>query len=88
MNSDEATIDRVERFQADILEGPAALERLLDAGRALDAPLRGMRTPRIAFAGLGSSRYAALIVASALRSVGASAWVDDASADARDRAGR
>ena len=80
MTSDEATIDRVEQFHADVLEGPAALERLLDAGRALDAPLRGMRTPRIAFAGLGSSRYAALIVASALRSVGATAWVDDASA--------
>lgn len=79
MTPDAAPGDRVDRFVADILESPAALEGLLDARGALDSPLRGMRAPRIVFAGLGSSRFAALIVASSLRAAGASAWVDDAS---------
>lgn len=69
------TIDRVARFRADIAESPEALARLLD-GWTTD-PLVGRR--RLAFTGLGSSRYAALIVAAHLRSSGASAWVDHAS---------
>ena len=69
------TADRVEAFEADIAASPAALARVLDAWRPMSLDGRA----RFAFTGLGSSRYAGLIVASALRARGASAWAEYAS---------
>jgi glutamine---fructose-6-phosphate transaminase (isomerizing) len=64
------TADRATAFEADIAASPDALARLLDAW---DAPIDpGDR--RIALTGLGSSRFAAEIVAAALREAGRSAW--------------
>ncbi len=81
MTDDGVTPDRVDQFVDDILGSPAALARLLDtsavAGRS---PLAGLRRPRIAFTGLGSSRFAALVVAAHLRSTGVTAWVEYPSA--------
>ncbi len=67
--------DRVELFEADIAASPEALARLLDGWRQPDLGGRS----RFAFTGLGSSRYAASVVATCLRSTGADAWVDIAS---------
>ncbi len=64
--------DRIEQFEADIAASPEAMARLLDASRATDL---GGRT-RYAMTGLGSSRYAAAIVASAVRARGGTSWVD------------
>ncbi|MGH2477012.1 MAG: SIS domain-containing protein [Candidatus Limnocylindrales bacterium] len=81
MTNDGAAPDRVGQFIDDILGSPAALARLLDAsGAGGRSPLSGLRRPRIAFTGLGSSRYAALIVAAHLRSNGVTAWVEYPSA--------
>lgn len=79
--------DRVDQLLDDILQGPPALERLLDAYDGPKTPLAGLMpavqaTSRIAFTGLGSSRYAAKIAASDLRSAGTSAWVEYASTGA------
>ena len=74
--------DRVDQFIADILDSPHVLARLLDAAGASRSPLSGLRRPRVAFTGLGSSRYAALIVAAHLRATGATAWVEYPSAGA------
>ncbi|MBA2299846.1 MAG: SIS domain-containing protein [Chloroflexi bacterium] len=79
--------DRVDQLHEDILAGPAALQRLLDAYDSSDSPLARVMPalrahPRIAFTGLGSSRYAASIAATALRASGASAWVEYASTGA------
>ena len=79
--------DRVDQLLADILVGPAALERLLAAYEAPDTPLaRAMpaleAASRIAFTGLGSSRYAGSIAASDLRATGRSAWAEYASSGA------
>ena len=76
--------DRVELLRDDILLGPAALARLFRAYEASDSPtaavLRSLpQGPRFAFAGMGSSRYAALLVASELRAAGTAAWVEYAS---------
>ena len=71
------TADRADLFVDDILGSAPALARLIDASPASDrSPLRGFRRPRIAFTGLGSSRYAALVVAGQLRASGATAWVE------------
>lgn len=79
--------DRVDQLVADILDGPAALQRLLAAYDGPGSPLVGLMPAlqsraRIAFTGLGSSRYAAMIAASDLRAAGASAWVEYASTGA------
>ncbi len=79
--------DRVDQLLEDILDGPAALERLLAAYDGPKTPLAKIMPAlqarsRIAFAGLGSSRYAARIAASDLRAAGASAWVEYASTTA------
>jgi glutamine---fructose-6-phosphate transaminase (isomerizing) len=79
--------DRVGELLEDILEGPAALERLLAAYEAPDAPvarlLPGLQAAsRIAFTGLGSSRYAGSIAAADLRATGRAAWVEYASTGA------
>ncbi|CAN5659999.1 hypothetical protein BH20CHL7_BH20CHL7_06150 [soil metagenome] len=68
--------DRVDAFLADIAASPGALTGLLDAWRPVD--IGGRR--RFAFVGLGSSRFAAMIVAAPLRAQGRDAWVDHASA--------
>lgn len=79
--------DRVDQLLEDILDGPTALERLLAAYGSPEAPLTRLMsamqaTSRIAFTGLGSSRYAARIAASDLRAAGASAWVEYSSTGA------
>ncbi len=75
-----ASPDRVDQFEADIATGPAALSDLLDGWRPpfpMHGPTAGLGgRSRIAFAGLGSSRYAALIVAAAVRHRGGTAWVE------------
>lgn len=58
--------DRVAWFRDDVAASPDALAALLDAWRPVD--LRGPR--RVLLAGLGSSRYAALVVAAAARGTG------------------
>jgi fructoselysine-6-P-deglycase FrlB-like protein len=67
--------DRPTLFRDDIADGPAALQRLLDGWRAPDLG----RRERFVFTGLGSSRYAALVVAAELRARGRDAWVEHAS---------
>jgi fructoselysine-6-P-deglycase FrlB-like protein len=79
--------DRPAQLLQDILDGPPALERLLAAYDAPGTPLArlapALAAPhRLAFAGLGSSRYAALIAASDVRASGGSAWAEYASASA------
>jgi fructoselysine-6-P-deglycase FrlB-like protein len=80
--TDSTGDDRVRQFETDIRDSPAALERLLDAQAAGDPPLRGLPRGRIVFTGLGSSRYAASIVAADARAGGSSAWVEIASSSA------
>lgn len=67
--------DRVTQFEADIAASPDALARLLDRWSPVDLDHRS----RFMFCGLGSSRYAALIVAAALRARGTAAWAEYAS---------
>ena len=79
--------DRSDLLRDDILAGPAALSRLFRAYDAPDSPLTAMlaslpQDRRFAFAGMGSSRYAALLVASELRAASGSAWVEYASTGA------
>lgn len=79
--------DRVGQLLEDILDGPAALERLLAAYDAPDSPLTRalpalQAASRIAFTGLGSSRYAGSLAASDLRATGRSAWAEYASSGA------
>lgn len=76
--------DRSDLLRDDILAGPAALARLYRAYDGSDSPLAPALAAlptggRFAFAGMGSSRYAALLVASELRAAGRSAWVEYAS---------
>lgn len=66
------TTDRVATFAADLDESAAALRRLLDAWHPIDLGGRS----EIVIAGLGSSRFAGLVVADRLRAQGRSAWVD------------
>jgi glucosamine--fructose-6-phosphate aminotransferase (isomerizing) len=70
--------DRVAAFRDDIAASPEALSRLLDGWRAPDLG----RRRRFLFAGLGSSRYAALVVAGPVRAAGGTAWVEYAGGDA------
>ncbi len=67
--------DRPTLFEQDIADGPGALEGLLDGWRAPDLGGR----ERFVFTGLGSSRYAALLIATAMRTRGGNAWVEHAS---------
>jgi fructoselysine-6-P-deglycase FrlB-like protein len=66
--------DRVAQFEADIAGSPAALARLLDGW----GPVRSAPSGRIAMVGLGSSRYAADVIAPAARAAGRTAWVETA----------
>jgi fructoselysine-6-P-deglycase FrlB-like protein len=79
------TADRVELMVADIEASPDALAALLDAYEAEDGPLAGLAETagltarpvgRVAFTGLGSSRYASLATAADLRSRGIPAWFE------------
>jgi len=80
------TADRVELLIADIEASPDALATTLDAYEAEDGPSAGLaeiagRSVRsVAFTGLGSSRYASLTTAAALRQRGIAAWVEYPSA--------
>lgn len=69
------SVDRPTLFGEDIADGPLALQHLLDRWRTPD--LQGRE--RFVFAGLGSSRYAALVVAAALLTRRGDAWVEHAS---------
>ena len=71
--------DRIEQFRADIAASPAAMADLLTG--TLPSPIARERS--ICFAGLGSSRFAADIVAGTLRSAGRRAWSELASGAAR-----
>jgi hypothetical protein len=64
--------DRVDLFDADIADSPAALSRLLDAWQPTDLGTQG----RVVFAGLGSSRFAADVVVPHMRATGWSAWIE------------
>lgn len=64
--------DRVDLFAADIAASADALERQLRRWR----PLEIDASQRFAFVGLGSSRFAADVVAPLLRAEGRSAWVE------------
>jgi fructoselysine-6-P-deglycase FrlB-like protein len=78
--------DRLAAFLEDVLGEPQMLAGLLDAYVTPGGPLAGLpevaAPVRIVFAGLGSSRYAALDVAARLRADGRAAWAEYASADA------
>ena len=77
--------DRAVALLEDVLGEPQMLAALLDAYAAPGGPLAAMPefpvSSRIVFSGLGSSRYAALDAATALRGAGRAAWVEYASAD-------
>jgi glucosamine--fructose-6-phosphate aminotransferase (isomerizing) len=76
-------VDRAAALLDDVLGEPRMLTDLLDAYAAPGGPLRALpeipASSRIVFTGLGSSRYAALDAATALRGAGRS--VEFASAD-------
>jgi len=71
--------DRVAAFRADIAASPDALEHLLAA--APPTPIDPER--RMCLTGLGSSRFAADVVAGALRAHGRAAWSELASGASR-----
>ncbi|MGK2851202.1 MAG: SIS domain-containing protein [Candidatus Limnocylindrales bacterium] len=72
------TTDRVELFRADIAASPDAITRLLDTFEGPD--LGGRR--RFLFTGLGSSRFAAQLVAAQVQHHGGTAWVESAGTSA------
>jgi fructoselysine-6-P-deglycase FrlB-like protein len=67
--------DRVGQFETDIAGSADALVRLLDGWRSPGLELEGRR---VVFVGLGSSRYAADVIAPLARAQGLSAWVETA----------
>ena len=83
------TEDRVSQLLDDIEAAPAALTALLDVYADADGPLAGAaeRPASVVFAGLGSSRYAALTAAATLRVAGLPAWTDYASTGSPTAAG-
>jgi fructoselysine-6-P-deglycase FrlB-like protein len=79
-------MDRVEALRVDIERGPLALAELLDAYTGASSPLEAvdpdaLRGRRVAFVGLGSSLFASMDAATALRASGIPAWAEFASAD-------
>jgi fructoselysine-6-P-deglycase FrlB-like protein len=76
-----AAPDRVAAFRADIDASPAALAGLLDGWSRPDLGDRR----RFVLTGLGSSRFAALVVAARLRAQGGQAWVEVAGGHAPTR---
>jgi glutamine---fructose-6-phosphate transaminase (isomerizing) len=76
-------VDRVEQFRSDLGDGPAALRRLHEAWvgeRGLRERVPPLDGRPIRFTGLGSSRFAALVVAAELDGLGTRVPVDWASA--------
>ena len=72
-----------DAFLEDILAEPETLERVLDLYEGVDSPLRALQlddVERVRFVGMGSSRYAALPVASLLRAHAFDAAAERASA--------
>jgi glucosamine--fructose-6-phosphate aminotransferase (isomerizing) len=82
--------DRVDAFLADILAGPDELVAVLAAQRAAtrDLPYGVTARPVWRFAGMGSSRFAAMDAATRLRSVGRDAHAELASAAGGSPGGR
>jgi glucosamine--fructose-6-phosphate aminotransferase (isomerizing) len=78
--------DRPAVMLEEVLGEPQMLAGLLDAYAAPGGPLAALpevaAPVRIAFSGLGSSRFAALDAASRMRADGQAAWAEYASADA------
>lgn len=72
------TDDRVAQLREDSAGGPAALAALLERYATEDSPLAGIGDlpSGVGFAGLGSSRYAALTAASEARRLGIPAWAE------------
>ncbi len=85
-DGDLVTSDRIGALLEDVLGEPTMLAGLLDAYGATGGPLSELPAQqgqvRVVFAGLGSSRYAALDAAVQLRAAAVPAWVEFASADA------
>lgn len=85
-DGDPVTSDRSAALLEDVLGEPTMLAGLLDVYGAAGGPLSELaglpRQIRVVFAGLGSSRYAALDAAVQLRAAGVPALVEFASADA------
>ena len=85
-DGDLVTTDRAAALLEDVLGEPTMLDGLLDAYGAKGGPLSELpkleQEVRVVFAGLGSSRYAALDAAVVLQSAGLPAWVEFASVDA------
>ena len=81
----QVSADRPAALVEDVLDQPRMLAGLLDAYAAPGGPLAAMPATgtieRIVFAGLGSSRYAALDVTTRLRANGRAAWAEYASAE-------
>lgn len=79
--------DRVAAFRDDIGASPASMARLLDMHASVAAPAAVAApadpTRRVCLTGLGSSRFAADIVAGALRASGLLAWSELASGGGR-----
>jgi fructoselysine-6-P-deglycase FrlB-like protein len=67
--------DRVAQFATDIAGSTEVLARFVHGWQSVELGGRS----RFALSGLGSSRYAALVVAGSLRAAGSSAWVEYAS---------
>lgn len=72
------TEDRVGLLREDIEAAQTALGALLDAYAAPDGPLQAIGEPprRVAFTGLGSSYYAAMMAAALARAAGIPAWAE------------
>ena len=91
-DGDLVTSDRVAAVLEDVLGEPTMLAGLLDAYGARGGPLSEVPAlegrVRVVFAGLGSSRYAAIDAAVLLRAAGCPAWVEFASVDAATPASR
>jgi D-arabinose 5-phosphate isomerase GutQ len=71
-----------DAFLDDVLAEPETLERVLDAYEDVDSPLRALElddVERVRFVGMGSSRFAALPIASLLRTHAVDAAAERAS---------
>jgi fructoselysine-6-P-deglycase FrlB-like protein len=82
--------DQAQRFLDDVLQEPETLERVLDLYEGSASPLRALGLDgvrRVRLIGMGSSRFAALPVASMLRALGIDAAAERSSASVGTPAG-
>lgn len=82
--------DQAERFLEDVLQEPETLSGVLDLYESEDSPLRALELDgvgRVRLIGIGSSRFAALPVASMLRALGIDAAAERSSMFAGTPAG-